>query len=253
LHVGERLLRVICLEEWSEFAQFEEALKKPGPWIAGIDFPFGQSRTFIKNIGWPDHWAGYVEHARALGREGFRNALETYRSPRLKGNKEHRRTTDIAASSISPQKLHGVPVGLMFFEGAPRLLRSGVTIPLLLSGDPSRIVVEAYPGVLARHLIGRAGYKSDTVKKQTREQHQIRSTMLDYILNGQLEPIYHLRVEAPKKLADDPTGDQLDALLCAIQAAWAWTMRDYDYGDPRGTNSLEGWIADASRSLQVLY
>lgn len=240
------LLRAICLEEWSDFAQFEEALKKPGPWIAGIDFPFGQSRTFIKNIGWPDHWAGYVKHAQALGREEFRNALETYRILRQKGDKEHRRTTDIAAASISPQKLHGIPVGLMFFEGAPRLLRSGVTIPLLLSGDPSRIVVEAYPGVLARHLIGRTGYKSDAVKNQTPEQRRKRDSMLDAILNGKLESIYHLGVEAPKELANDPTGDQLDALLCAIQAAWAWTMRDYDYGAPRGTDVLEGWIADAS-------
>ena len=62
----------------------------------------------------------------------------------------NRRATDIAASSISPQKLYGVPVGLMFFEGAPRLMRLGVTIPGLQSGDPERIVVEAYPGVLAR-------------------------------------------------------------------------------------------------------
>jgi hypothetical protein len=55
--------------------------------------------------------------------------LEVYRSHRPFGDKEHRRKTDIAASSISPQKLYGVPVGLMFFEGAPRLVKSGVTIP----------------------------------------------------------------------------------------------------------------------------
>ena len=51
-----RVLRANCLEVWPEvwpdFAPFEEALKNPGPWIAGIDFPFGQSRTFIENIGW---------------------------------------------------------------------------------------------------------------------------------------------------------------------------------------------------------
>jgi hypothetical protein len=241
-----RVLRADKLEKWPEFALFECALKKPGPWIAGIDFPFGQSRAFIENIGWPMAWSDYVAHAGSLGRDGFRNALETYRKPRPMGCKEHRRVTDIAASSISPQKLHGVPVGFMFFEGAPRLLRSGVTIPLLLSGDPSRIVVEAYPGVLARQLIGRTGYKSDTARRQNEEQHQIRCIMLDYILNGQIEASHGLRVEAPKNMADDPTGDQLDSLLCAIQAAWAWTMREYGYGAPRGADSLEGWIADAS-------
>jgi hypothetical protein len=45
------------------------------PWIAGIDFPFGQSRAFIENIGWPNYWAGYVAHAGTLGRNGSRHAV----------------------------------------------------------------------------------------------------------------------------------------------------------------------------------
>jgi hypothetical protein len=49
----KRILLAGKLEEWSDFGPFEEALKRPGPWIAGIDFPFGQSRTFVENIGWP--------------------------------------------------------------------------------------------------------------------------------------------------------------------------------------------------------
>jgi hypothetical protein len=91
----------------------------------------------------------------------------------------------------------------MFFEGAPRLVCSGVTIPALQSGDPERIVVEADPGVLARQLIGRAGYKTDNLKKQTEKQHQIRRVILDHILNGQIEVSDGLRVQAPKNLADD--------------------------------------------------
>ena len=116
------VLRAGELELWPDFAAFEQALRLPGPWIAGIDFPFGQSRKFIDTIGWPADWRGYVMHARSLGRKGFRVALDQYREPRAIGDKEHRRTTDIAAGSISPQKLFGVPVGLMFFEGAPRLI-----------------------------------------------------------------------------------------------------------------------------------
>jgi hypothetical protein len=139
------VLRANRLVKWSDFTPFEDVLKKPGPWIAGIDFPFGHSRTFIQNIGWPDNWAGYVEYAQSLGCEGFRDVLDDYRALRPLGDKEHQRVTDVAASSVSPQKLYGVPVGLMFFEGAPRLVSSGVTIPVLQSGDPERIVVEAYP------------------------------------------------------------------------------------------------------------
>ena len=67
---------------WKDFEGFEEALRAPGPWIAGIDFPFGQSRTFIENIGWPNTWAGYVQHAHSLGRKGFRQALDAYRLSR---------------------------------------------------------------------------------------------------------------------------------------------------------------------------
>jgi hypothetical protein len=104
------------------------------------------------------------------------------------------------------------------------------------------------PIPLARQLIGRDGYKNDTVSKQTEAQHGSRHAMLDHILDGRIEASHGLRVEAPRNLADDPSGDQLDALLCAVQAAWAWTMKEQGYGAPPGTDSLEGWIADPSLS-----
>jgi hypothetical protein len=240
----EGILCVDVSEEWSDFIHFEKTLRNPGPWIAGIDFPFGQSRTFIENAAWPTEWVRYVAYAASLGRQGFRAALDAYRDRRPVGDKEHRRATDVAASSVSPQKLYGVPVGLMFFEGAPRLLKSRVKIPFLQNGDSTRIVVEAYPGVLVRQLVGRAGYKNDAPRKQTASQGLIRRAILEHILGGKLESAYGLRVRAPRELADDPTGDQLDALLCAIQAAWAWNMREQRFGAPQNADALEGWIAD---------
>jgi hypothetical protein len=247
-----RVLRANGLEEWPDYGPFETALRAEGPWIAGIDFPFGQSRRFITTIDWPEAWARYVDHAGSLGRQGFRDALENYKLKRAKGDKEHRRKTDVAAGAISPQKLYGVPVGLMFFEGAPRLLAAGVTVPGVLPGDPARIVVEAYPGVMARALVGRAGYKNDTREKQTAAHGQMRHAIVDQILNGKVEAVYGLRVEAGRSLADDPSGDRLDALLCAIQAAWAWTRRDTGYGAPHDVDALEGWIADPSLSERAL-
>jgi hypothetical protein len=232
------------LTEWRDFEGFETALQRPGPWIAGIDFPFGQSRTFIENIGWPDTWAGSVDHAAGLGRDGFRAALDAYRAARAPGDKEHRRATDRATGAISPQKLYGTPVGLMFFEGAPRLRKAGVRIPGLQDGDPERIVVEAYPGVLARRFIGKQSYKQDTRSKQTAEQDQARRRLLGLILGGETRSIYGLTVEADPCLAEDPSGDRLDALLCAIQAAWAWTERTNGFGMPDAIDALEGAIAD---------
>ena len=238
------LLQAGELSEWHCFEEFETALQNPGPWIAGIDFPFGQSRTFIENIDWPKTWPGYVDHARTLGRKGFRAAVKEYRMHRPVGDKEHRRATDVTACSLSPQKIDFTPVGLMFFEGAPRLLDAGVTIPGLQDGDPSRICVEAYPGVLARRLIGRRSYKQDTKKKQTEEQKKARQDLMGAVLGDKVREYYGLRVNARISLADDPKGDCLDALFCSIQAAWAWLNREENFGTPSWADSLEGWIAD---------
>jgi hypothetical protein len=230
---------------------FESALSAPGPWIAGIDFPFGQSRTFIKNIGWPLTWAGYVEHVGGLERAAFREALNAYRVSRRDGDKEHRRKTDFAAGSISPQKLYGVPVGLMFFAGAPRLLKLGVTIPGLAMGDPTRVVVEAYPKLVAIRFVGRRIYKNDSRRKQSAEHRRTRHDLIGHITNSHLAE-YGLSVTIDallaERLLDDATGDRLDALLCAVQAAWACTQRETGYGAPYDLDALEGWIADPNCS-----
>lgn len=242
LHGG--VLSAGALESLTSFGAFEAMLQRPGPWIAGIDFPFGQPRKLIEYLGWPRNWIGCVDHVGRMTRQEFRKTLDDYRANRPAGDKEHRRATDIAAGSLSPMKLYGTPVGLMFYEGAPRLLRAGVTIPGLLDGDRERIVVEAYPGVLARGLIGRRGYKQDTKAKQTDEQRQARADLLNALRSDTLRATYGFTVEAPDSLIDDPGADELDALLCAIQAAWAWTRRANNYGMPPTTDRLEGWIAE---------
>ena len=232
------------LIEWPHFADFDDALNRPGLWIAGIDFPFGQARKFIETIGWPKTWQGYVDHVAAMTRAEYRQSLDDYRKDRAQGDKEHRRQTDIAAGSISPQKLYGTPVGLMFYEGAPRLRKANVNIPGLQGGDPSRIAIEAYPGVLARRFIGRRSYKQDTKKKQTQDQREARKDLLTALSSAQLKTTYGMRLTALPTLANDPTGDHLDALLCAIQAAWAYRTKDNNYGAPNPLDPLEGWIAD---------
>jgi hypothetical protein len=246
----DNVLVAEACEEWPGFLEFEQRLLRPGPWIAGIDFPFGQARKFIETIEWASRWEEYVAEAGSLGRVGFRAALEKYRMMRPYGDKEHRRATDKAARSISPQKLYGVPVGLMFFEGAPRLINSGVTIPHMLLGDPERIVVEAYPGVLVRRLVGNASYKTDDKRKQTPEQRTARYEILA-ALQAKAPQTYGFSVEASSDLCEDPGADQLDALLCAVQAAWAWTKRDEGYGAPADIDSLEGWIADPHLLTEV--
>ena len=46
-------------------------------------------------------------------------------------------------------------------------------------------------------------------------------------------------------MIDDPRGDLLDAVLCALQAAWSSVQPDY--GVPETCDLLEGWIGDPSQ------
>jgi hypothetical protein len=226
-----------------DFETLEEQLAGPGPWITGMDFPFGQSRRFLEGAGWPLRWPDYVERVRRLDRDQLVKELEDYKRHREPGDREHRRRTDCLAGSISPQKLYGVPVAKMFFEGAKRILGSGAHIPPVHAGDRSRIIVEAYPGILARSLCA-TGYKSDTRRKQTEKHHENRLAILRGIHGQGFAELYGFTVEAPASLATDRSGDALDAVLCAAQAAWAWTKRDQGFGIPGDADSAEGWIVD---------
>ncbi|KGJ13744.1 DUF429 domain-containing protein [Paracoccus sanguinis] len=227
---------------WPSFDGLDAFLRSPGPWIAGLDFPFGQPRNLIDSLGWRQNWEGYVAEVGRLGPAAFQAEVEAFKAGRPTGQKEYRRKTDIAASSISPMKFYGVPVGKMFAHGAPRLVEAGVTVPGLRLGDGDRIVVEAYPGVAIRSLIGRRPYKTDAKRKQTEAHHQARQEVATLLRDGKNH--FSLRIDMPDDAVNDPTGDRLDSIICAAQAAWAWQRREDGYGMPRGTDRLEGWIAD---------
>ncbi|WP_189411238.1 DUF429 domain-containing protein [Neogemmobacter tilapiae] len=123
------------------------------------------------------------------------------------------------------------------------MLQAGLNIPGLHHGDPTRTAYEAYPGVAARALLGsRAPYKSDSRAKQNSDQRANRQAILAALTAPQGQARFGFRTQAPAQLAEDPTADALDALLCAAQAAWAHRHRpNLSNMDP-----LEGWIADPS-------
>ncbi len=240
---GERL-QLKELVRWTDFCKFEAALEEPGPWVAGIDFPFGQARRLVENIGWPSDWASYVREVAAVDRSNFRVMLEDYKRARAPGDKHHKRACDALAGAQSPQTLFGTPVGLMFFEGARRVLEAGVHLPYHRDGDESRVVLEAYPGVAARNLIGTTKYKSDARHDRASEQLRAREKLLELLRADGARSIYGFVVDAPDEIVRDPGADDLDALLCAVQVAWAWSRRDDRFGAPVTLDRLEGWIAD---------
>ena len=243
-----RTLRLRALERFETFAAFEAFLERKGAWIAGFDFPFGQPRKLIANLGWPATWDGYVETVANHSIEQFVSTLANYRSVRPKGDKQHLRQTDALAHSCSPMMLYGVPVGRMFYQGAPRLLRSPLSIlPCRPTSDP-RLGIEAYPRLVANCWIAkRQSYKHDVPRKQTREQQQARQTIVTGMQTG-LAQFYGFDIVLSEAhanaLANDASGDTLDGVLCAIQAAWASTQRERGYGIPQECDPIEGWIVD---------
>lgn len=232
----------------TSFAEFETFLHQSGPWIAGMDFPFGQPRTLIENIGWPQTWQGYVNLVSGMTRFQFITMLTDYCKDREQGDKHHLRRTDRLTHARSPMMLYRVPVGKMFFEGAPRLLNSGVSIqPCHVRNDP-RVLVEAYPALVARRWIGNRSYKNDTVKGQTSSRQAAREKIIQGLLSTDMKTCFgfdvHFNDEHRNALIQDGSADRLDALLCAIQAGWAYSQRDHNFGIPIDCDSLEGWIVD---------
>jgi len=233
-----------ALEELADWAHFESWLQRPGPWIAGFDFPFGLPREAVMDLGWPQQWRQLVAFCRDQGREEFRALLDRYRESRPPGKRYAHRAADRPAGAHSPLKLVNPPVGLMFLEGTPRLLDAGVSVPGLLAGDPQRVALEAYPGFSARQMVT-GSYKNDAPAKQTPARRQTRKVIVASLTRG--ESPFGLTLTGSTQLlnslVDDATGDRLDAALCAMQAAWAWQRRDDNYGLPAHVDPLEGWIA----------
>src|SRR5918992_6167714 len=161
------VLRVGDSEEIADFAGFEDFLGRPGPWVCGMDFPFGQPNSLVSALGWPANWEGYVGEVARLGKDEFEDAIRADMALRPAGSKYRYRLADTRSGSSSAMRLFRVPVGKMFYRGAPRLLQAGVRVePCRPNGD-ARVAVEAYPAVAARRFLGRASYKNDERKKQT--------------------------------------------------------------------------------------
>ena len=240
----QRVLRLESLQTFLTFADFEAFLAREGPWLAGIDAPFGQPRKLIENLGLPQDWADYVTAFAELGKPGFADLIKTYKAKRASGDKEHLRVCDELAGAISPMKLSFVPVGKMFYELAPRLMASGVHVPPVHEGDKSRVVREAYPGLLVRSFLGKLSYKNDTSAKQTLLQKEARVRIIELLEKPEFYQTYGVQVSLSTDqktiLIQDPKADMLDALLCAVQAAWA-SQEDYSMPEIAG---FEGWIAD---------
>jgi len=243
------VLRLERVDALPSFADFEALLATPGPWFGAFDFPFGLPRAFVDALQLGASTDAVIaELQRRCGsRMAFRALIDAWGHTRPAGQRLLHRRCDTAMaglSSTSPLQTRYVPVGFMYYEGLARLVAANVTLPRLRAGDPQRMAVEGYPGLVAHGVLGRRSYKNDK-PGEGGERLIARKDLVDALEQGRTRwgvrvKLTHAQREA---LVDDASGDRLDAVLCLMQAAWAAAQPGL--GLPADTDAVEGWIAGA--------
>jgi hypothetical protein len=248
------LSKLVHIDSLEAFAAW---LQQPSPWLGGFDLPFGLPRELVETLGWPTDWLACMAYYQRLSRDQIRAVFAAFCDTRPVGGKFAHRATDRLAGSSPSMKWVNPPVAFMLHAGVPLLLQAGVHLPGLHPGvdrknvNPSpRVALEAYPGLLAREVLGQRSYKSDDKQRQTPERLIARKDLINALEQGNTRLALRLKLSHAQRdaLADDARGDALDAVLCLLQAAWAqqrFEAGDSRYGLPETMDPLEGWIITA--------
>lgn len=264
LAAGQLAGDVVQLQSLAHFATLRAWQQRlgQGVWVGAFDLPFGLPRTLVDTLGWPTDWAECVAHFSAQDRASLRCQFKAFCDARPVGQKFAHRATDQPAGSSPSMKWVNPPVAWMMHAGVPGLRAVGAHFPahqaqatpmtpMTAMGDTPRIALEAYPGLLARELLGGAvSYKSDDKARQTSERQLARQRMLIALTQGHTRLGLRLQLtpDQAETLVADASGDSLDAVLCLVQAAWAWRAHQQGHplwGLPPGVDPLEGWIITA--------
>ena len=247
---GQRV-QLLNTERFSTLDSWQQRLSQ-GPWLGGFDLPFGLPRELVHALDWPTDWLACVQHFAAQSRADLRQQFKAFCDARPAGQKFAHRATDRPAGSSPSMKWVNPPVAWMMHAGVPRLLAVGAWLPAhqpdpgRTASGAGRVALEAYPGLLARELLGgSSSYKSDDKARQTPERRQARRHMLDALAAGhtRLDLRLELTPAQAEALVADASGDALDAVLCLVQVAWAGQRGAY--GLPAHVDPLEGWITSA--------
>jgi hypothetical protein len=265
------------------FSGLEEWLASEGPWIAGIDLPFGLPLGAVEYHQWlagdgEQTWEKYVRqlHAQCETMEGFEAKLDCWTKEAKNGDSKRVfifRYTDRIGSfggstPSSPLKVNrqcNPPVGRMFFEGSKRMLVSDISIQPMRPTKSKCVAIEAYPRLVADKFVKGAKYKDPNKKNPASELKPRREQVLDGL--GKSNPygvtVKFLNEQDRQLCIEDDKGDSLDSVLCAVQAAWAHnqnTERKGSFGIPEFSSScmtqlvaLEGWIVDPLLSSKAVW
>lgn len=250
-------VQLLKLERFTSLASFANWLQGNPSWLGAFDLPFGLPRELVQVLGWPQDWQSCIAHFASLSRDQIRAEFSAFCNARPAGGKFAHRATDRVALSSPSMKWVNPPVAFMLHAGVPILLASGAYFPGLQSPPAqanqlasARVALEAYPGMLARQVLGSRSYKADDRARQTPERLIARKDLINAVEQGSTTLGLRLKLTHAQRdtLADDPSGDALDATLCLMQAAWAQLKHlngDGRYGLPVDMDPLEGWIITA--------
>ncbi|MFM8899349.1 MAG: DUF429 domain-containing protein [Burkholderiales bacterium] len=246
--IAAGLVQLHSLQSFESLPAFGQWLQEPMSWVGGFDFPFGLPRELVQHLGWPQQWHALMQHYCQLSRAEIRDTFSAFCDARPVGSKFAHRACDGPAGSSPSMKWVNPPVAYMLHAGVPLLLQAGVYLPALHNGDSQRVALEAYPGLLAREILGNRSYKSDDKKKQNSARLIARKDLINALELGQTRLALRLRLSHAQReaLVADASGDKLDAVLCLMQVAWAQTRPHW--GFPAEVDPLEGWIATAPTS-----
>ena len=233
--------RFDTLDAWIEWLQAQPQ------WLGGFDLPFGLPRELVETLDWPTDWLALMQHYAKLSREDIRSTFKAFCDARPVGGKFAHRASDLPAGSSPSMKWVNPPVAFMLHAGVPRLVAAGCTFPGLYTGNPDKVALESYPGLLAREVLGTRSYKSDNKVKQTPDRLIARKDLITALELGQTRLNLRLKLTHAQRdmLAGDAKGDSLDAVLCLMQAVWAHGQGAPRYGMPLDIDPLEGWIITA--------
>ncbi len=244
------------LDRLNTLDAFLDWLKRPISWVGAFDLPFGLPRELVLALGWPLDWHSCMMHYAGLSREQIRCQFAAFCDARPVGGKFAHRATDRLAGSSPSMKWVNPPVAFMMHAGVPLLLRAGAVLPGLymplahVHGAQTKVALEGYPGLLAREVLGQRSYKADDKARQTADRLIARKDLITALEQGRTRLGFRLKLSHAQRdaLADDASGDALDAVLCLMQAAWAklrYQEGDHLYGLPPQADPLEGWIVTA--------
>lgn len=249
------VVRLSALQHFASLDAWGDWLVDTQAWVGGFDFPFGLPRELVEQLAWPRQWDALIAHYSRLDRAEIRTRFAAFCAARPVGGKFAHRATDGPAGSSPSMKWVNPPVAYMIHAGVPRLLAAGATLPAVHqaagpAAPAARVALEAYPGLLARELIGRRSYKSDDLAKQTPERALARAALVVALEQGTTRLGLRLSLTTSQRadLLADARGDRIDSVMCLLQAAWGWQRASSPgagYGLPPNVDPLEGWIVTA--------